>query len=341
MWALANGGTLTEAYYRHPVMLSEVDRLSRTDRFGAAVAFSSSMAPYLMRTRVRRRVMDFCDCDSQKWLAYAEGGGFPARVAYKMEGKRLARRERAWASVFDATILITSAEAKSLRPYVARGRLHVVGNGVSLPLLPEAAPVHPPTVGFVGVMDYQPNVDAVCRFVDRCWMEIREAIPGARFLIVGRSPVAAVRRLARLPGVEVTGGVPDVRVVLERMDVSVAPMRIAQGLQNKVLEAMASAKPVVMSCRAEEGLGGEHGRDYIVSKSDEAFIRDVRHLLRDASERRRIGEAARQYVATHHRWGDMLSRFELIVTGQVQRSSPVADVASLRVPPRPVFETLS
>lgn len=336
-WGLVSGGTLTEGYYRHPAMRLEVDRLSRGTRFDAAVGFSSSMAPYLMRTRVRHRVMDYCDCDSQKWLAYAEVATFPVGVAYRIEGKRLAKRERAWASAFDATILITGAEAKSLRRYVARSRLHVVGNGVPLPPRSETSAPHPPTVGFVGVMDYRPNVDAVRWFVDRCWAGIREAVPDAVFLIVGRCPVASVQKLATVAGVEVTGAVPEIGPLLARIDVSVAPLRIARGLQNKVLEAMAAAKPVVMTPIAEEGLCGESGRHYLVCKSEETIIRDVRRLLKDPGERRRLGDAARLHVAKHHCWDDVLERFEFIVTGEVRRSLPMASVTSERSPsPREV-----
>jgi len=340
IWGLLRGETLTEAYYRSPEMLCEVSRLSRGNRFHAAIAFSSSMAPYLKRARVRHRVMDYCDCDSQKWLAYAKAASFPMRNVYRTEGKRLGKRERAWASTFDATILITDAEAKSLRNYVAKDRLHVVGNGVPLPAVNNETTTHPPTVGFVGVMDYRPNVDAVRWFVQRCWPGIREAVPDAVFVIVGRSPSASVRQLAKVPGVEVTGAVPEIGPVLNRIDVSVAPMRIARGLQNKVLEAMASSKPVVMTPIAEEGLSGESGHEYLVSKSAETLIRDVRRLLRNPDERRRLGEAARLHVAKHHCWEDVLARFELIVTGEVRRSAPVANVMSERPSSHPILGAL-
>ncbi len=337
LWGLLRGGTVTEAYYRHPEMMREISRLSRGRRFDAAVGFSSGMAPYLIRTHVRHRVMDYCDCDSQKWLAYAKAASFPMRHVYQTEGKRLSKKERAWASTFDATILITDAEARSLRNYVAKDRLHVVGNGVPLPSRDQAVTeAHPPTVGFVGVMDYRPNVDAVSWFVERCWSGIREAVPDATFLIVGRSPNASVQKLANVAGVEVTGGVSNIGPVMERIDVSVAPMRIARGLQNKVLEAMAAAKPVVMTPIAEEGLCGRNGQEYLVSGSEEALIRDVRRLLHDPNERRRIGDAARVHVAKHHCWDDALERFEMIVTGEVRRSAPIASLVLERSQPRAV-----
>jgi glycosyltransferase involved in cell wall biosynthesis len=150
-----------------------------------------------------------------------------------------------------------------------------------------------------------------------------------------------VRKLAAIAGVEVTGAVPAVGPFLERIDVSVAPMRIARGLQNKVLEAMAAAKPVVMTPTAEEGLSGKDGRDYLVSRSAESLIRDVRRLLRNPGERRRIGTAARLHVANHHRWNDVLARFEMIVTGEVRRSLPAASVTSQRRPAVATSETLS
>ncbi len=321
---LMRGRTVTESFYHSPAMYEILRRMCGLVRFDAVVAFSSSMAPYALRVPARRRVLDLCDCDSEKWFDYAAMSSGVARRLYRMEGRRLAQRERAWLVTFDATLVITEAEAAPLKKAGSTTRLHVLGNGVNVPDMRQPVPSPVPTVGFVGVMDYRPNVDAVCWFADECWGAIREAHPEAAFRIVGRCPTRRVRRLSRIPGVQVIGGVDDIGWELSRFDVSVAPMRIARGLQNKVLEAMACSKPVVLTSRAAEGIEGRSGRDYLIADSAEAIIRDVRRLLRDSGERERIGEAARRYVADHHRWEDMLDTFELLVFGERSRSTPAA-----------------
>jgi glycosyltransferase involved in cell wall biosynthesis len=243
------------------------------------------------------------------------------RWIYKTEGRRLARRERSWLESFDATILITQSEVATMLGGATARKLHVVGNGVPLPEDASPRPTRYPTVGFVGVMDYKPNVDAVLWFVDRCWGAIRDEFPSAGFRIVGRSPNRDVRKLANVPGVTVVGQVDDLSWELRGFDVSVAPMRIARGLQNKVLEAMAWNKAVVLSPQAAEGIDAKDGRDFVVADGAESTIREVRRLLHDQAERQRIGSAARTYVAQHHRWDDVLDQFEMIVTGAIARSS--------------------
>jgi len=372
---MARGKTLTESYYRDAKMNDVLSCWSKEVRFDVVVAFSSSMAPYALSVPARRRVLDLCDLDSQKWFDYAATSNGPLAFPYAVEGRRLAARERTWLDAFDATILITEAEAALLEPSAPRGKLHIVGNGVSLPDLNHSAPfdarreprasvradprrsekpassdawrslaharldigaggtphvsetgAYPSVVGFVGVMDYRPNVDAVCWFVDNCWDAIRKAYPQAVFRIVGRSPTRRVRRLTRAAGVEVVGEVDDPAAEILRFTVSVAPMRIARGLQNKVLEAMAAARPVVLSSCAARGLIGRHDQHYVLADTPDETIRAIVRLLGDEDRSRQLGSAARRYVATHHRWRRELQRFELIVAGQL------ATMSSLRTP---------
>jgi sugar transferase (PEP-CTERM/EpsH1 system associated) len=321
---LLRGGTVTESFYRRAAMRRTLQRWCEGVAFDVVVAYSSSMAPYALRVPTKRRVLDLCDRDSQKWLDYAAASSGPAARLYRTEGNRMAIREKAWVGAFDATILITELEAAPLRTVAGSGKIHVVGNGVSLPELTAPVAGGPPTVGFVGVMDYRPNVDAVCWFVSECWGELREAHPNAVFRVVGRSPTRRIRELSKVPGVQVVGGVDDIRPELQRLDVSVAPLRIARGLQNKVLEAMAAAKPVVLSSGAAAGIDACPERDYLIADTPDQFIRGVRRLLRDPIERQRMGQAARQFVANRHRWDDAVRKFELVVVGVIDRpNSPL------------------
>lgn len=317
------GATITESYYKSPEMRALLRRWADSTRFDVVFAFSSSMAQYALQVASPRRVLDLCDVDSRKWHDYAAMSSWPTNMVYRTEAKRLAIKERAWIDRFDAALLVTRAEANLMPDGVAGGKLHVVGNGVVLPA-PAPAGCHGPntqrplTVGFVGVMNYRPNVDAVRWFVDRCWPSIHRACPEAVFRIVGRSPVRSVRRLGAAPGVRVVGEVADAAAEVNRFDVAVAPMRIARGLQNKVLEAMAAAKPVVLTTAAAEGISACNGRDYIVEDTAQDIAAGVVALLSDASSRVRIGAAAQRFVAIHHCWEAELQKLELIVAGAIE-----------------------
>ncbi len=341
---LLAGGTMTESFYRHDAMTDALRVWSERVTFDVVVAFSSSMAQYALRVPAQRRVLDLCDCDSQKWLDYAAASHRPARWLYEAEGHRLAVKERTWLEAFDATLLITEAEAASMRATAPSRNPHVLTNGVALPdvgitsvynraacfsLRDRSRGLKPAArvVGFVGVMNYRPNVDAVCWFVDQCWPDVRRAYPDAVFRIVGRSPVRRVRRLSRVSGVEIVGGVKDVGDEVRRFDVSVAPLRIARGLQNKVLEAMAAAKPAVLTTKAAMGINARDGEDYLIADTPDRIAGAVVRLLSDPTERDRVGSNARRFVATDHRWDDVLREFELIVVGAVEREAPRTAVA--------------
>lgn len=352
---LARGRTVTESFYGRPAMRAALESWCETVRFDVVVAFSSSMAPYALTVPADRRVLDLCDLDSQKWLDYAATSRGPARWLYRTEGQRLAALEQSWVDVFDASLLITEAETRPICDAAPSGKLHVVGNGVMLPDLVEdedawadasvagiadsatAAAVQegharPPTLGFVGVMNYRPNIDAVHWFVLDCWQEIRAACPHAVFRIVGRSPTRRVRRLATVPGVEVVGGVDDLTPEVRRFDVSIAPMRIARGLQNKVLEAMAAARPVVLTSEAAEGIDARHEREYLIADRPAEFVGSIIGLLNDPEKRGRLGQAARRFVAVNHCWEEVLQRFELIVTGVLERAAPLDRLETTKVP---------
>jgi sugar transferase (PEP-CTERM/EpsH1 system associated) len=307
---------------------------AREVAFDVVVAFSSSMAQYALAVPAGRRVLDLCDRDSQKWLDYAKFSTLPARLLYRAEGRRLAQLEERWLNDFDATIVITEAEAGALREKAPVGKLHVIGNGAhiapgdkgrsgALSATREARP-RGPIVGFVGAMDYRPNIDGVHWFVDRCWPRVRARFPTALFRIVGRSPVRSVRRLARSPGVVVVGEVADVASEVPRFDVSIAPLRIARGLQNKVLEAFSYGRPVVATGKVAAGLVSRQGVHYLRADTPESFSQAVCDLLDDPAARQRLGRAAREHVAAAYRWDVELDRFAALVAGAGFERSPTA-----------------
>ncbi|UCF34187.1 MAG: hypothetical protein JSV78_02560, partial [Phycisphaerales bacterium] len=160
---LTLGSTATQGYFRRWGLGRALDNLNKRVGFDVVLAFSSSMASPALRVRAPRHVLDMCDLDSEKWLEYAESAQWPMNELYRLEGRRLAKRERQWIEAFDATMLITKAEARAIERDVSPGKLHIVGNGVTLPEMDEPAPSIPdrrgPVVGFIGQMDYRPNVD--------------------------------------------------------------------------------------------------------------------------------------------------------------------------------------
>jgi len=348
---LLAGHTVTECFYRNAAMKALLRRWSDSVRFDAIIAFSSGMAPHALHVTAPRRVLDLCDLDSEKWKNYANYASPPMRWLYRLEGQRLAAAERRWTSRFDAVTLVTEAEAAPFRAALdrvgsVRSKVHVIGNGVALPPpssppLPREGPREGSTIGFVGVMNYRPNVDAVCWFVDQCWPRIRARWPLAVFRIVGRSPSKAVRKLARVAGVEVVGAVEDVLNELRNFDVSVAPLRIARGIQNKVLEAMAAAKPVVLSPCAAEGTRGRNDEHFLIATTPDEWIAAVSRLLESPNDRIRIGQQARRFVAEHHRWEVELRKLETIVTDDGVRTAPIAEVTPTQLFPttRPALTT--
>jgi sugar transferase (PEP-CTERM/EpsH1 system associated) len=223
--------------------------------------------------------------------------------------------------------VVTEAEADLLRQFAPGAPVFAVGNGVDLDYFRPAAGPEEPACVFVGALDYRPNVDAACWFCREVWPHVRRARPEATLRLVGRRPVPAVQALAAVAGVEVVGQVPDVRPYLRRSAVSVAPLRIARGVQNKVLEALAMARPVVASPTTLAGLRGPATPGVLMASSPEEWAAAVIRLLDDEPLRRRLGADGRSYVAEGHCWDRCLEPFldllDLSRTGAGELSAAV------------------
>ncbi len=302
---LLTGEALTLPYYRNRELMDWAARLADSGQVRCGLAFSSAMAQF-MPARLERRVLDMVDVDSDKWAQYAPTQRWPLSWLYAREGRRLAAWEARVARDFDATLLVSPAEAALLRARVpaAADRIGAFENGVDADYFspareyPNPYPSGARGVVFTGAMDYWPNVDAVTWFAERIFPAIRDAVPAAQFTIVGSRPGEAVTALARQPGVVVTGSVPDVRPYLARAACAVAPLRIARGVQNKVLEAMAMARPVVASPQAAEGIRAEAGRDYLLAQGEAEFAQAVVARLRAPSPL----PQARDCILAHYDW---------------------------------------
>ncbi len=318
---------LTLSFFESAELRRRVEELARSERFDAVIAYSSSMAPYAELLSGVPALLDMVDVDSAKWDQYARHAARPLRPVYALEARRLQAYEAKVASRFECVVLATGNEVQLLKSFAPMAQASGIPNGIDLdffqPLdLPKA---DSPTLIFTGQMDYFANVDGVVRFVGEVFPRLRRRFSDLQLLIVGRSPVKAVRELADLDGVHVTGAVGDVRPFLSRSWVFVAPLRIAQGVQNKVLEAMASNLPVVCSERVFAGLaegGFEDGRDLLVAEGPEAMEQAIAGLLDDAAQRERLAECARQRLPVAYRWAAHVERFEELLEAAVRQAAP-------------------
>ena len=319
---LLTGEALTLPYYRHQGLASWVNRLVAEGRVSYAIAYSSSMAQYLHAASHMRRVANIADVDSDKWRQYALTQPWPLAWVYGREAKKLGEFERRLVTEFDATVLHAPHEAEFLRGQVpeAPERVHHSSNGVDAEYFspdhhfPSPYASNETVLVFTGAMDYWPNVDAVEWFADEIFPAVRRSQPRARFYVVGARPVARLDRLKHLDGVTVTGSVPDVRPYLAHAVLAVAPLRIARGIQNKVLEAMAMAKAVVLSPQAAAGIAAQTEREFVVAPDSSAFAAAVCRLLTDDA-REAIGRAARARVLTDYSWNTNLSRLDALLRG--------------------------
>jgi sugar transferase (PEP-CTERM/EpsH1 system associated) len=275
---------------------------------------SSNMAPYILDLpRTGTRVVELGDVDSEKFRSYSETAGVPMRQVYRREWRLVEQLERRVALDCDYSVLVTEAEASLFRSKVPEAADKIVGISCGVdhryfdPSRDYPAPFDPaagPAFVFTGTMDYLPNCDAVIWFANEVLPIIRRSVPTARFFIVGSNPADDVKRLAKRDGITVTGRVPDVRPYVHHATASVGPMRIARGIQNKVLEAMAMGKPVIVTSGALEGIDAIHGRDLILA--DDAAIR----LAGTSTEGMALGQAARRLILERYDWDACLSGFD-------------------------------
>lgn len=310
---------LTLGVYGSRRLQAEVD--ARIGGADVAYAYSSSMGAFLVGKGLPW-IMHFAELDSDKWRQYAERTRLPMSAVYRREWRTLERYESRLADDAAQNVFCTPLEEAIFQGVIPGRPSTVLRNGVDLshyePAPDEAEEGH---LVFVGVMDYLPNVDGCVHFVQEILPRVREEFPAARFSIVGSRPVPEVLDLARVEGVTVTGFVDDPKDWLRRAAVSVAPLRIARGIQNKVLEAMAMGLPVVGTTCATQGVGAVDGRDYVVADSAEDQARAIRELLRDRARARELGAAARRHVEQHYDWERVFDPLEDILQDAVAKGA--------------------
>jgi sugar transferase (PEP-CTERM/EpsH1 system associated) len=310
---------------RRPFSLTAFDNPELRNAVTAALAkrsidtiyvFSSQMAQYLPVKPRQRVVMDFVDMDSAKFATYGKTTrGFTGWMM-RREARMLAQYEKTVAARADASLFVSEAEAELFRERTRAERVHAVENGIDTVKFDPAAQFArieavAPLIVFTGQMDYRPNIEGVAWFAEAVFPHIRLHHPEAQFAIVGRKPDAVVQALAKIDGVTVTGEVPDVRPWLAAASVVVAPLKLARGVQNKVLEAMAMARPVVASTAAATGI--DHGGTIALGEGVGGMADAVNALLEDSARGVELGQAARQRVIELYGWDAKLAALDDIM----------------------------
>ena len=294
-----------------------IDKRLVSERIDRIVLSSSGMAEYVKGIHGIPRIMDFVDVDSEKWRIYVTHHRGLSKAVYKLEAGRLAGYEDEIARTFDHCLVVSEDEAKVLRDRIPSCPVSVVPNGVDFDWfnLQTTTDVREarPTLIFTGSMDYAPNIDGVRYFCSEVLPLISKRIPAVQFWIVGRNPTTAVKALADDPRVTVTSTVPDVRPYLRKAWVAVAPLRIARGLQNKVLEAMAMQLPVVGTSAAFRGTMATTADGISIADHPAGMAEETVTLLEDSRRRQQAGERARRFVERHHRWEEQVERLGRIL----------------------------
>jgi sugar transferase (PEP-CTERM/EpsH1 system associated) len=310
-------------YFYSASLARRLRGLTRRERFDLIFVHCSSVAQYVADIRGVPKILDFGDMDSQKWLEYARYKPFPLSMGYRLEGIKLEREEKRLAQLFDICTATTKAEWETLQSYHAAGATDWFPNGVdSGYFAPHDGLYDPHAICFVGRMDYYPNQQCMLDFCAHVLPRVQARWPGTRLQIVGADPSPAVRKLAELPGVTVTGSVPDVRPYLRRSALMVAPLNIARGTQNKILEAMAMGVPVVTSPAAAGGVDALPREHFLVARDHGEQASAVLRILEDRAERHRLSAAGRSRMLTHHAWPASMRRLDAIIE------------RGLRTPPR-------
>ncbi len=312
------GYPLMPGFYASSTLRRWVDATMARQSIDLIYIYTVAMAPYVERQPRHRKILDAVDIDSEKWRQYAADSAWPMRALWAREARTLLAYERRAASASAATLFVSAAEADHFTSLAPEARnVDFVENGVDLAHFSPAhhfpRPLsHPgPALVFTGHMDYAPNAEAVIWFANRIMPRILAAVPAAQFWIVGANPGAEVQRLGRHEGVTVTGRVPDTRPFMAHAAACVCPLRLARGIQNKVLEGMAMGRPVIATPQAFLGIRAVPGRDLLVAETEAGFAEAVLAVLR--GEHAAMGDAARAAMQAGYSWDAALSRLDTTI----------------------------
>jgi sugar transferase (PEP-CTERM/EpsH1 system associated) len=302
------------AYFSSATLLRRIKKALRNEKFDVIWVHCAFVARYVADVDVGFKILDYGDLDSAKWFEYARWRSFPLSLAYGLEARKLRKYERDVGKHFHGCTVTTRGELEEFEKLKLDAPCTLIPNGVdSTYFAPLPRSDRSARVIFVGRMDYFPNVDGAVYFARAIFPILRRNVPTAEFWIVGSNPGSEVQSLGTVPGITITGHVKDVRPYLAGSAVAVAPLRIARGTQNKILEAMAMGIPVVATSQASKGIDAAAGHDLLVADQPEAFAREVTRLLENAHLRNDLSLAGRQRVLDKHAWPNSMRILDRIL----------------------------
>jgi sugar transferase (PEP-CTERM/EpsH1 system associated) len=305
--ALFSSSPSSVAYFWSPELRRRIQATLLKTRFDTIFVHCAFMAQYVLDAMAPIRILDFGDLDSAKWTDYSRSKSFPFTVGYKLEATKMRRYEKHVAGHFDQCTVTTRGELEEFEKLDLGVPCSIIPNGVDAHYFRSNSTRRDPRIiVFVGRMDYFPNIDGVLYFTKHIFPIVRRSVPDAQLRIVGSNPNRAVRNLATVPGITVTGHVPDVRSYLEDAIVAVAPLRLARGTQNKILEAMAMSMPVVATSAAAKGIDAVPGRHLLVGDDPGEFATKVVELLKSPDLRAQLSIAGCRQVQYAHAWPNSL-----------------------------------
>jgi polysaccharide biosynthesis protein PslH len=316
-------GLLTKQPLTTPIFYSKkLERLIQVASFDLVLVDCSSMARYVLDEPIPK-ILDFVDIDSEKWKQYATTASFPKNFIYGLEAKRLVNFEAKLCRIFDSCLVVSNTEKQLVKD---KTNVVVVANGIDLQFFTPQRKSSEHILTFTGAMNYRPNVDGVIYFHNEILPLIRKQIPTVKFIIAGMQPSAKIRALADDHTI-VTGFVPDIREYLSKADVCVVPLRIAKGIQNKILEAMAMKVPVVATSNANNGINATDKTEIMLADSSYDFANATVRLMKDTKLRDTITKNARDFVEKNFCWERNLETLDNLISFIGSKSMAHKDTA--------------
>jgi len=339
---VTSSSPLSAFYFYSKALQFCLDKWMAETVYDAIICFSSPMAEYMFRCSALKEklkpgrpvpknlkpvlIMDFCDIDSRKWHQYAANSRFPNSLIYGIESRRLFKYEKMINRIFHHSVFVSNHEVDVFSSMNIKARnLTAVPNGVdhdyfspnarfeSVPLKDKE---EQKVLVFTGAMDYYANVEGVCWFCRKIFPWIRSVYPDALFYIVGSNPGSEVKALEALDGIRVTGFVDDIRPYYKQADICVIPLRIAAGVQNKVLEAMAMARPVITTEKAFEGIQGKPGVHALVEDDPRRFADKILQLLDNENKGAVLAGSARNFILENYNWQTNITILERLLISE-------------------------
>lgn len=301
-------------YFYSKVLNENVQKELLDNQYDLIIVHCSSVGQYVEDIASVPKIMDFGDMDSQKWLIYSKIRKFPLNLVYLYEGVTLERFEKILSKKFSLSTCTTLLEKKTLDSYQTANATDWFPNGVDTDYFkPSGQAYEADTLCFLGRMDYYPNQECIIDFCNNTLPLIKEKRPKVKLFIIGAEPSRKILSLSHIPGVTVTGTVDDVRGYIQKCAVNIAPLNIARGTQNKILESLAMGVPVVSSEIAAGGVDAVPGEHFLTGGTHREFADSVLRLLENPEERDLFAKAGRERMITNHNWESSMERLDAII----------------------------